>query len=276
MFAALVTARYRLMQEVADANYHNDGTVKVDPVPLTDDWLRFDGGPFVKRNSGDDRARFKEAAVAAANRDKFVSNRNWNSDSPWNCYLLPEGYAHHSSATTLEGYDDWMARDSAKLGIKRLDFGWSGFKCKEDESYSLGSADKSAADWGYSGVPSFYEISERALEYTPDNADAGKRDPRLKFSIRLTRAANQQRTSSGTSRVRPAGDMAIYAGQQADNRMAAVATSEVYFERPLSAPRADGRTELASLFNPYWQVRLSGNSVADLAAALALQAGGTP
>jgi len=34
----------------------------------------------------------------------------------------------------------------------------------------------------------------------------------------------------------------------------AVATAEVYFQRP--APRADGREEFPSLFNPYWQSRL--------------------
>jgi hypothetical protein len=42
---------------------------------------------------------------------------------------------------------------------------------------------------------------------------------------------------------------------------------EVFFRRP--EPGADGKTELASLFNPYWQVGLVATSVADRAVAAA-------
>jgi len=36
--------------------------------------------------------------------------------------------------------------------------------------------------------------------------------------------------------------------------MGAVSAAEVYFRRP---PQADMRTEFASLYSPYWQVRLA-------------------
>ena len=271
MFASLATARSRLMQEVADANYRGNGPVKVDTLPLTDEWLMFDGGPFVKLHTGDDRARFKEAAVSAVNRDGFIAGRNWDSHSPWACIIAPRGDANRSGTTTLDGYDDWKAQDQAGLRTESWHIGTFSFGCKSDDEYQLGSGSQSAADWGYSGVPNFQELSAKALAYGPDHTDPAKRDPRLRFSIRLTRADAVQRTSGGVSAVRPGGAMAIYDGAQAGGLMAAVGSAEVYFDRPLRAPRADGRTELASLFNPYWQVRLSANTQADLAKALALQ-----
>jgi hypothetical protein len=44
----------------------------------------------------------------------------------------------------------------------------------------------------------------------------------------------------------------------------ALSAAEVYFRRPVDAP---ARVEYASLFNPYWQVRLAAPSAADQAAA---------
>lgn len=40
----------------------------------------------------------------------------------------------------------------------------------------------------------------------------------------------------------------------ADAALHAIASAEVYFQRP--AERADRRVEYPSLFNPYWQARL--------------------
>lgn len=60
----------------------------------------------------------------------------------------------------------------------------------------------------------------------------------------------------------------FFALSQMEGSLAAVATSEVFFQRP--AARSDGRTELASLFNPYWQVHLFSMSAADMATAMGL------
>lgn len=271
MFASLVPARAALMREVAQANYRNDGVVEVDPVPLADDWLFFDGGPFVRFHTGDERPRFRETAIAAANRDGFIASRNWSSKSPLPCLPGPRGDANRSGGTALEGYDDWKAQDKANLRVERWRIRGLSARCRTDADYKLGSGSQSAAEWGYGGIPNYYELSEKAL----DTAGAG-RDPRLKFAIRLTRPATAQRTSGGVSAVRPTGRMAIWEGRQAGGVMAAIGTAEVYFERPLRAPRSDGRTELGSLFNPYWQVRLTGSSAADLSAATVLQAGDSP
>lgn len=271
MVAALLPARSSLMREVADANYRNDGKVKVDTLPLTDNFTLFDGAPFIALNTGNDRSRFKEAELTAAYKDDFVRTRTWDSHSPWPCLLAPRGDADRSGATQLEGYDDWKASDRAGLKAESMHLSFTGPKCKTDAQYPLGDGAQSARDWGYTGVPNFYDLSAKALAYGPDHADAAKRDPRLKFAIRLTRATGETKTSAGRSLIKPSGKMEIYQGSQAGGEMAAVATSEVYFER--ATARADGATELASLFNPYWQVHLVGNSTATVAAAIALQTG---
>jgi hypothetical protein len=276
MFAAFLPARTTLMQQVADANYAGLGPVKVDAVPLLDNYSLFDGAPFIRRYAGNERTRFKAVEERAAYTDAFVASRGWSDSSPWPCFLgLPSrGNASHTASTTLNGFDSWTARDDGRLGTEIFVVRLFSARCRSRSAYNLGdgrqTASKSGGDWYYSGVPSFYDLSAAALGYTPENSDAGKRDnPRLQFAIRLTRGSAALRTSSGTSLVKPTGQMAIYQGAEANDVMAAVASSEVFFERPVA--RADGKTELASLFNPYWQAHLIGNPAGVRAAALALQ-----
>lgn len=274
MFMALLLARAKLMQEVADANYLNDGDVKVDQVPLTDNFSMFEGSPFIKHYAGDERTRFKNLETLAAYKDDFVHNRAWSSRSPWPCILAPRGNAERQGGTELTGFDDWKANDQASLSAESWKIHLFSFGCENIASYELGSGSQSATDWGYSGVPGYFDLSEVARTFSPSDADSSKRDPRLKFSIRVTRSNTEARTSMGRSATKPTGSMNIYKGTEAMNLMAAVSTSEVYFQR--STGRADGKVELASLFNPYWQVHLIANSAEDVAVATALQTGGKP
>lgn len=273
VFADLLLARHGVMRDVANANYKNDGTISVDTVPLTDNWTLFEGAPFISRRSGNDRTRFRNLEVAIVNKDDFVRDRSWTSEAPWHC-IIPKGRANHTGGTVLNGFNSWRANDSASFSIRS----WRGFppRCRTTFSYSLGTGSQTASTsssgyYRYSGVPSFYDLSNAALDRRPNHSNAAKRpDPALQFAIRLTRDKAQQMTSEGRSQIKPAGRLEVYSSDQAGNVMAAVATSEVYFDRSHS-PRADGRRELASLFNPYWQVHLVPNSNAVTAAAIALQ-----
>lgn len=276
-FATMLVARNQVLRDVANANYKDNGAISVDTIPLTDNWSLFEGRPFISRRSGNDRTRFRNVEVAAINRDDFVRDRSWSSESPWPCIVLPVGRAAHTGGTSLQGFNRWQANDSAAFTIRKWRWRLTGSGCRQIASYSLGSGSRattnSGIQWRYTGVPSFYDLSDQALAYRPENHDAAKRDnPRLQFAIRVTRDKGQQKTSAGQSEIKPSGRLNLYAGNQADNKMAAVSTSEVFFERP--TPRADGRRELASLFNPYWQVHLVPNSGAVTAAALALQGAG--
>ncbi|THF64564.1 hypothetical protein E6C76_10895 [Pseudothauera nasutitermitis] len=281
--AGLIPARRRVMEEVAQANYRDDGSVTVEQLILG-----VDMPGFVTRYAGDERTRFAEAAKVAAKLDDFVPKRSWTIPA-----LYPQGcpyafdWLSRRGGTELIGFDEWKALDT--LSEWRWKMSKSG-NCYLSEN-ALGYGARTAADqpdadtdfrrydyaritnpfasllalstassdaWDYSGLPNFYDLSESRLE---------EDDPALRFSVRIRRPVGQTRTSEGRAAVR---------GSGADNRIAqslnnfqaapaggdelvAVSASEAFFERTgdnvygqkLGKPR-----ELASLFNPFWQVRL--------------------
>ncbi|SDX80062.1 Putative Flp pilus-assembly TadE/G-like [Collimonas sp. OK242] len=281
MLATLPVARKDVMQQVANANYLNDGEVQVDTVPLLDTFFAFDGSPIMQRYSGDQRERFAQVTKASANLDSFVPSRHWRSDA-----LVPTcfdpfphfDYVNRAGGTELIGYDEWRALDTVSI-YRNSPHGWRR-KCRSNEdalgygkqsandgnssegggTVTSGSENPQAAsrassnDWNYTGLPSFFELSDKALAYTPDNADKSKQDPKVRFAIRLRRQSDQTATSDARSAVKPSAHLNNYQGAPAGGYYASVSASEVFFSRPV--PRADGKTELASLFNPYWQVHL--------------------
>jgi hypothetical protein len=273
MYASFLPARTRLMQEVADANYAGDGVVKVDLIPLLDNYTLFDGKPFITPNIGNDRTRFKTLEVDTAYKDGFIKNRSWSDSTPLPCNPVPRGKANRSGGTQLVGFDEWRAQDQATLRVEQLRFRFGIPRCRTIANYNLGDGQQSArkngggSDWFYSGVPNFFDVSSEVLSYSPDSGTAAKRvDPVLRFAIRLTRDKGQTMTSEGRSQIKPTGRLDVMQGAPAKDVLAAVSTSEVVFDRPVA--RTDGKKELASLFNPYWQAHLGDNSAATLAAAL--------
>lgn len=292
MAATILPARKALMQQVADANYAGDGSVRVDSMPITDTFTQFEGGSFIRAYAGAERGRFKQAARAAAHRDAFVQQRSWTSANHLPCLLGNKAEFRRRGGTELVDFDAWKAMDTASLhhwswhthGLFHLptcdddemplgygaqaaasgtpdDSGAAYGQSRADNPHASGLA--SSSDWHYSGLPTFSDIAVPALAYASTDPQ-----PRLTFAIRLTRAKEQLRTSDGSSGIKPGGHLAIIDGKPAHDVLVAVATAQVYFERP--GGRDDGKTELASLFNPYWQVRLLSTSAADLAAATAL------
>jgi hypothetical protein len=129
----------------------------------------------------------------------------------------------------------------------------------------------SSDSWNYSGIPNFYDLS-----------DAGRSKPNIRSAVRVKRTIDQTRTSEGRSSVAPTPRLNAYKAAPADsNALIAVSAAETYFERPDTDERCEdgslahrdncfgrksGRpTETASLFNPYWQVRLiSAREYADM------------
>lgn len=287
MAADLFLARKLLMQEVADANYAHEGTVHVDNIPLADDFGLL-GASFITRYENSDRTRFKDATTSAVNRDQFVRQRSWTSANGMPCILGNKAEFRRRGATEMVGLDEWRAMDTASLHTWTFSIHLFSTSCDEDET-PLGSASQgagnssngwdngfagsrsdnpvasayaSSTDWQYSGLPKFYDLKQSVLQASADSP------PLLRFAIRLTRTKDQARTSEGRSGVKPSGRLARFDSHLASDVLAAVSTSEVFFRRPL--PRDDGKTELASLFNPYWQVHLVSTSNADIAKAIAL------
>ncbi|HEY5635032.1 MAG TPA: pilus assembly protein TadG-related protein [Burkholderiaceae bacterium] len=111
------------------------------------------------------------------------------------------------------------------------------------------------------GYTAFSGIAEvRELDYA---ALANPRFPRSQVAVLARAEGEDVRTANvlnvGVGRLRMHEN---YAGR----RLWAVSTAEVYFRRPASAPE---RVEYASLYSPYWQVRLTEPSAAQRARAQA-------
>jgi len=268
--AGLFLARGAVMREVADANYQDNGGVSVDTAPLLDNWTSFDGGAFISKRSGSQRERMRKVIQDVAKLDDFVNKRAWSDKSPWPC-SIPIGEASRTGGTQLNG-DRWEASDNASFRVRELKLRGLSLRCRTTATYGLGSGSLRSSstegqDWYYSGVPEFYELSDAALGYS-----AASGGPRLQFSIRVTRANGDTRTSGNASLVKPTGRLDRFDSAAAGGVLAAVATSEVFFDRQREE---DGTVELGSLFNPYWQVHLVNNPPAVTAAALARQ-GATP
>lgn len=285
----LQSIRRSVMQDVAQANYAGDGSVKVEPigpgaaVALTDD---LDG--FTQSYSGKDRGRIAKLAVYAAHSDRFTKERVWTAEAEVPgpdeiCILMwRKSEVRRRGGTELVNYDEWIAEDTEsfwraqrkgglipRCRLREEPIAWGEQQAhpedQDDSGAWLGgartnakaSSQASSNKWRqYTGLPSYYDLSKPQL--TKDD------DPTLRFSVRLSRAHSQLRTSDSASQITSTSDSRInaYQSQVAKGEMVAVATSEVFFERPLAQRHnrygaSQGLPlELPSLFNPYWQVRL--------------------
>lgn len=293
------------------------GAIEVEPglVPspvLTNDWTG-----FTRRYEGSERARFAEVARIAAYSDDFVKERRWNATallpdpaSGWACMARNRrAEIRRRGGTELIDLDEWKAEDTASFyqwRTKRtscrergeVPLGWGEQQAHpshtdpdESGAYLGGSpstnpgahGNASSEAWEvYSGLPSYYELSGSALN-DPDE------DPRMRFAVRVIRRRTETVASEGRSAIPTterihggASPQAIglnnYTSSMPSDMLAAVATSETFFERPfdhrnnLHGERNGRPRELASLFNPYWQVHLVGSD-ADILRARLLQAG---
>lgn len=285
-YAGLLPVRKQVMDDVAKANYRNDGAVIVDPVPLTVNEFT----SFVSPYSDNDRTRFAEVAKVSANKDSFVHRRSWDMPGLWaDCATaFPRvDWLDRRGGTELLGFDEWKAMDTLSekywtpadkfdlfcSAVGEAPAGWGLQSAAKDNNPSMDlnpthydssllvnpspsmlAIATSSSSWNYKGLPNFYDLSADALKQD---------DPRLRFAIRVRRDISQTVTSEGRSAIRPTPTLNAYQAQPAGgSELVAVSASEVFFERDgdikdnaygqsLGKPRETG-----SLFNPYWQVHL--------------------
>ncbi|MDO8331321.1 MAG: hypothetical protein Q7T36_12705 [Fluviicoccus sp.] len=105
-------------------------------------------------------------------------------------------------------------------------------------------------------VPEFYDLSAEILK---------KQEPVLNVVIRLYKAKRELLTTAGRSAVKVGGGLQQFE-KMPNNRMEASSRAVVYFDRPQSHHRNGISREKASLFNPYWRVRLESLREVDRAA----------
>jgi hypothetical protein len=102
------------------------------------------------------------------------------------------------------------------------------------------------------GLRPYFDVKDVA-----DNTKAAFDAPPLVLEIEKS----GQAISDSNSHV--GGRFTLTPGTQS-NAMRALSKSQAYFSRPSKLwPRGDGKTELGSLYNPYWQARLIDNSFAE-------------
>jgi hypothetical protein len=271
----LVVDRQRVMSEVADANYAGDGRVSVDLLSptLADDWLRMsnaNGGvtPFVRRYQGDERTRFREVAIEAANTDPFVRDRRWTSRSPVpepSClpFNWRQNEVRRRGGTVLLGFEEWQAADTqsyhANFRGKRpwncnrreTETGMGGAQAyAQDQSpgaetfggsrtdnpraHARAEGRSTSSGMGYRGLPSYFDLNQVWLGARQNE------EPRLLHGVRITRSRPELRTTDGsTGQIRslPQSRIGAYQSEVAGGLMAAVSASEVFFDRPLDLAR---------------------------------------
>jgi Putative Flp pilus-assembly TadE/G-like len=133
-------------------------------------------------------------------------------------------------------------------------------RISRDDGVNFDHSETTGVD-SYAGIQSFRDLNYAALR----GSDAQVRNPMHRLALVVSQPNNVLRTAN-TLNV-GVGRMRMTENTNRD-RIATIAAAEVYFERP--ARRSDGRVELPSLFNPYWQARLAEPSIAQRAVAEAL------
>jgi hypothetical protein len=97
--------------------------------------------------------------------------------------------------------------------------------------------------WSGRGMPAYVEVPAQRASHA------------ARFVVSLRQPAPLLSTTDARSTVAAPIGRFLYRGLQAHEHVAAKSAAEVYFERPIARP--DGRTEIATLFRPYWQARLT-------------------
>lgn len=249
---------------------------------------------FTKSYSGNDRGRF--ADVTMRSRDAFSRERNWTVDSPnINIPVIgkKDGALKKRAGTELIGYDEWRGMDTLELHGRKWNcgkwhfslcgdiekpLGWSAVQIKAGggggrgyHGNAYGENNRTAheaednmeepGNYHFSGLPSAQELRD----FKPDA------DLTTGITIFVTKNHAALMTSGGMAKARPAGELALFSDKPAGARLAALSRAQIFFDR--IAQRADGKTEIGSLYNPYWRVRLVAPTLADRAWAATQQGG---
>ncbi len=243
-------------------------------------------------DSGDERGRF--ADVTMRSRDQFSRERNWTINGMDVPLLRNDGAMKKRGGTDLVGFDEWRAVDTLELHGQRFGCGRFGVSWCDDIRTPVGwgavnvNAGGGDAGTGYHGnaygenaatadkadddmqEPAYYSFSG-----LPDSRDLRDVQPDAPLDTGITILVHKDHadtlTSGGAAQARPSGSLALFNDRPAGARIAALSRASVFFDR--LTPRADGKAEIASVYNPYWRVRLVAPTAADRAEAALSQGG---
>ena len=252
---------------------------------------------FISRYSGDSkdpyqgRLRMKEVLLNA--RDDFTRSRRSSGNQSFTIIPFPKVKLERRGGTELsDDLNQWKGVDTFSLHMQRI----RRFRLRNYEypiGYGSAVAGKSGDSdpsnhMGYSGASRFNSQASRRANNTKPSWDSRNRSmmgeygvpeywdlhkdellgdsPSRQFTISIFKSQNNLDTTSGISNFQVGDQVDI----KTSNKITAFSTAEVYFERPLKDRNGNdsyfnnGRIEKASLFNPYWNVRLVDSSAKDV------------
>nr|WP_255468085.1 hypothetical protein [Achromobacter sp. UMC71] len=264
--------------------------------------LLSDGWPgFIQRQAATRRAGLRPAVEQAAARFGFLARRNETRRNPWPvsmyCPILRHELRRRGS-TWLGPDGRWGALDTQSFHALRSNrwvgcyyreyaMGWGtaqGQKSKAPPDLEYVEAppeDFSSQDfWRWVELSTNWNIFDGAtnpmansyamaqVQRWPGLGLPGYREVALRrgaeplrFAVAVSLAGNVLPTTDAASQVAAPAGRFRYAGLGDGGTLTVTSAAETYFARPDARP--DGRPELATLFRPYWQARLSAVTPAE-------------
>lgn len=169
-------------------------------------------------------------------------------------------------------YSDWDRKRYRPYGeaVRRnRGAAWLVDRSQDANVRLAGGQHRQAFFTGYNGLRDYHDVKTgQALQpYADRDADRDKVGP--VFTIYAETAGTTARTSSSTGIGAPAGSQMDLPDNMLNNKIAAVSSAQVFFDRPIQLrmfSRDDRRRETGNLFSPYWQARLVKTDAATKAA----------
>ncbi|HLO95111.1 MAG TPA: apolipoprotein N-acyltransferase [Burkholderiaceae bacterium] len=287
-----------LLAGIRQQQIANDVASEMDPKLKAQVVLTSHGfDTFTKRyaksgGSGDERGRL--ADVVTRSRDDFTRERNWSIEGADILAIRKDGALKKRGGTDLIGYDEWRGVDTLELhgehfgcgkwglswcGDVQTSIGWGGVNVNAgDGDAGRGHHGNAYAENRRTAGRADSEMSEPSLYHfsgLPGTRELKNLDPKADISTGITILVAKEHkdtlTSGGAAVAKPAGRLALFDDKPSGGKLMALSRAQVYFDR-ISA-RADGKTEIGSLYNPYWRVRLVAPTTGDKAYAAAQQGG---
>ncbi|MDR2127910.1 MAG: Tad domain-containing protein [Burkholderiaceae bacterium] len=249
-----------------------------------------------KRIHNSDDGRKTAADILLASRDEFSTERVGPSGilapiignfSLGSCPPVEIG-SSRDGPTVLRDYERWEAQDTSEFYIRdavtkcdsnSMPVGWGRATLADDEdgdrgeartsphylaglrAYNDDEAHREHGDW--TGVKALYDLERDTANGRPVKLEfvfhyaAAKRAGQVKTNDQLGFFDKDNATPHlGNTKLKP---------NLQNNEVASIAAAKVHFARPRNGPdftgrdlfRADPHQEVGSLYNPYWQVRLT-------------------
>lgn len=257
---------------------------------------------FISRYSGDSkdpyqgRLRMREVLLNA--RDDFIRERSSKRDTRLvNLGIVRYTLKYRAGTEIGEDMNQWKGVDTFSLHVERRRL-WGGWRKREYPiGYGSAVASKSGDNdprnrIGYNGASSVNGRASRQANNVKPSWDSRNRSmmgeygvpeywdlhkdellgnsPSRQFTVSIFKSKNNLGTTSGISNFQVGDRVDI----KTPSKITAFSTAEVFFERPLKDKNGNdiylnnGYIEKASLFNPYWNVRLVDSSAKDALGAV--------